>query len=908
MDHKAWPWKKKSIEKTVVVESNNGIYSNGEIEKLVADKIELENSVKGLNDKLISVEAESNKRETETQEAIVGWEKTKAEVASLKKKLEEALNEKHRTDERSSHTDAGLKECMQQLRFVREEQERTMHDALTKASQEYERRLIVVKTELADTGKRLAEAEGENTQLSKAFLAKSKTVEDLNRERGRVEADFNALVSSLESKEKENVSLRYEVRVLEKELELRNEEREFSRRSAEASHKLHLENVKKVAKLEAECQRLRILVRKRLPGPAALSKMRNEVEMLGRRRVNGSPNSPMIDSEKINNLTEQLCLMEEENKTLREALNKKVNELQFSRNMYSRTASRLLEFESHLEESSKGTNIEPSRSSNVSHEVSLVSVSEFDNDDKVSCSDSWASALLSELDNFKNKKQTGSSLVRTPKASEMKLMDDFAEMEKLAMVASTIDIQPGSSPMCSSDSISATGPVENESNENSSEVPKTPTTDYSPQDDLMSKLPQSLRIVVKAIMEHKRIVQRNTDDVLEDIRKALSSVNHSSSSVINHQELVNLSQTKTVTVEDTPNMECDISKSIHRIIEIIEGVSLKDERHVSHGESERLSGYTARVLQWKTTELSSVLQQFLHTCYDLLDQKADMKKFAEELSSVLEWMVNHCFSLQDVSSMREEIKKQFEWDESRSGSEIDIGIISQVLEADKRKTEDASILACKDQSVEDKPDNQKLSSKMVEEDAKEKTASASANELKLDEKQNMRTELEITAASEKLAECQETILNLGKQLKALTNSKETALLSEKLMPDLTDKSINLVGAPQPSQETKTEKRLTSQRSSLLDQMKAEDHDTGESKDQKPQAADKNGKGGNSSVYNETIEALEQILLSDKSKGSETNCFAIVPQKNSGGVKSLWRKLLGRKKKSKSKQLPNLFAT
>ena len=583
---------------------------------------------------------------------LPGWENTKSESASLKKKLEEALNEKHVSDERSAHTDAGLKECMQQLRFVRDEQERRMHDALTKASQEHERRLMVIKTELADTSKNLAEAEGVNTQLSKALLAKNKTVEDLITERERIRADNNALVSSLESKEKENVTLRYEVRVVEKELELRNEEREFSRRTAEASHKLHLENVKKVAKLEQECQRLRVLVRKRLPGPAAMSKMRSEVEMLGRVRVNGgSTNGAMIS-----NLTEQLCLLEEENKTLRDALNKKVNELQFSRSMYSRTASRLLEFE----ESSKGTtNAEPSRSSNVSHEVSLASLSEFESDDKVSCSDSWASALLSEVENVKNKKQRGSSLVRTPKASEMKLMDDFAEMEKLAMVT-----VPGSSPIFSSDSISATGPVENESNEDI-------------KSDSTSKLPQSLHTVLKAIMEHKRVTQRNTDEVLEEIRQALSGV------------------------EGAPETECEISKSIRRIVEVIEGMSLKDERHVSKGESERLSGYTARVLQWKTTELSIVLQRFLQTCYDLIDRKADIKKFAEELSSVVEWMVNHCFSLQDVSSMREEIKKQFEWDESRSGSEVDIGLLGLISEADElKKTDDP----------------------LIEEEAKDKTA------------------------------------------------------------------------------------------------------------------------------------------------------------------------------------------
>ncbi|KAG2272793.1 hypothetical protein Bca52824_067348 [Brassica carinata] len=83
-------------------------------------------------------------------------------------------------------------------------------------------------------------------------------------------------------------------------------------------------------------------------------------------------------------------------------------------------------------------------------------------------------------------------------------------------------------------------------------------------------------------------------------------------------------------------------------------------------------------------------------------RKADMKKFAEELSSVLEWMVNHCFSLQNVSSMREEIKKQFEWDESLSGSDV-------------------SSLACKDQWIKDGPVNHKLPSKVIEEEAKDKT-------------------------------------------------------------------------------------------------------------------------------------------------------------------------------------------
>ncbi|KAL0450369.1 UNVERIFIED_CONTAM: Filament-like plant protein 7 [Sesamum latifolium] len=53
-------------------------------------------------------------------------------------------------------------------------------------------------------------------------------------------------------------------------------------------------------------------------------------------------------------------------------------------------------------------------------------------DDKASCAESWASALLSELEHFKNEKQLGTPSHRNMATSDMNLMDDFAEMEKLA--------------------------------------------------------------------------------------------------------------------------------------------------------------------------------------------------------------------------------------------------------------------------------------------------------------------------------------------------------------------------------------------------------------------------------------------------------------------------------------------
>lgn len=68
---------------------------------------------------------------------------------------------------------------------------------------------------------------------------------------------------------------------------------------------------------------------------------------------------------------------------------------------------------------------------------------------------------------------------------------------------------------------------------------------------------------------------------------------------------------------------------------------------------------------------------------------------------------------------------------------------------------------------------------------------------------------EITAASVKLAECQETILNLGKQLKALASPQEAVLFDK------------VFSSTNPATTAAINKKLT-KRFSLRDQMIAED--------------------------------------------------------------------------------------
>ncbi|KAJ1398044.1 Filament-like plant protein [Sesbania bispinosa] len=125
----------------------------------------------------------------------------------------------------------------------------------------------------------------------------------LSEEKAHAEAEIEHHKSNIESCEREINSLKYELHVISKELEIRNEEKNMSMRSAEAANKQHMEGVKKIAKLEAECQRLRGLVRKKLPGPAALAQMKLEVENLGRdygeTRLRKSPVKPAEGISKI---------------------------------------------------------------------------------------------------------------------------------------------------------------------------------------------------------------------------------------------------------------------------------------------------------------------------------------------------------------------------------------------------------------------------------------------------------------------------------------------------------------------------------------------------------------------------------------------------------------------------------
>ncbi|VFQ62443.1 unnamed protein product [Cuscuta campestris] len=520
MDRKSWPWKKKSSEKAAaekiptasasvesttaatVSNASQGNEENYKKPKYVQISVEsyshltgledqvksyeehvrmFEEEVKELNDKLSAAEDEMTVKDNlvkqhakVAEEAVSGWEKAESEAATLKNHLESVTILKLTAEDRASHLDGALKECMRQIRNLKEEHEQKLHEVVLNRTKQFDKMRLELEAKISNLEQELLRSAADNSALSRSLQERSNMLVKLSEEKSRAEAEIERHKSNIESCEKEINSLKYELHVVAKELEIRNEEKNMCARSAEVANKQHLEGVKKIAKLEAECQRLRSLVRKRLPGPAALAQMKLEVESLGRdyeetrsRKSPGKPpNSPhysptpdysfdnMQKFQKENeHLTERLLGMEEETKLLKEALAKRNSELQASRSSCAKTVSKLQSLEALLQ-ANGNDHRSPSKNMgggsfyhNASINLpSLTSMSEDGNDDTISCSGSWATSVMPELSHIKKDSNNFESPCRSDSASHLELMDDFLEMEKLAYLSNDTNGGVSSSP------------------------------------------------------------------------------------------------------------------------------------------------------------------------------------------------------------------------------------------------------------------------------------------------------------------------------------------------------------------------------------------------------------------------------------------------------------------------------
>ncbi|TVU31180.1 hypothetical protein EJB05_22856 [Eragrostis curvula] len=489
MDRRSWPWKKKSSDKssnTDVLPSSNQAEQGVKVPKFVQisperyanlteseEQVEkLTEKIKVLNDKLDVAQNENNMKDglvkqhaKVAEEAVSGWEQVEAEASALKVQLESVTLSKLAAEERAAHLDGALKESMKQLRIVREESEQKLHDVVLAKTKHWEKIKAELEAKLAEVEQVLVRADSENDSLSRSFEERTHLLMKVGEQKAQAEAQIEVLKNTIQSGEKEINSLKYELHVVSKELDIRNEEKDMSARSADVATKQHLEDAKKISKLESECQRLRGLVRKKLPGPAALAQMKMEVDIWGRDQGDNklrrfpsksyNTQNPMslshdyaVDNfqnmQKENDqLTARLLSMEEENKMLKDALSKCSNELQTSKNLCAKTSSKLRNMElqmlsANLHKSPTNsyidTSFDGSSTQKGSNPPSLTSMSEDGVDDAKSCAGSWPNSLVPEVSHPKKEKRGNCSL--TESSSQMDIMDDFLEMERLACLSS----------------------------------------------------------------------------------------------------------------------------------------------------------------------------------------------------------------------------------------------------------------------------------------------------------------------------------------------------------------------------------------------------------------------------------------------------------------------------------------
>lgn len=156
-------------------------------------------------------------------------------------------------------------------------------------------------------------------------------------------------------------------------------------------------------------------------------------------------------------------------------------------------------------------------------------------------------------------------------------------------------------------------------------------------------------------------------------------------------------------------------------------------------------------------------------------------------------------------------------------------------------------------------------------------------------------------ASSKLAECQETIMNLGKQLKALASSNDIALFDSVLSKTST-------------MANPTHKKNLIKRSSLRSQMLAENNTESEilksSQNEENETARDVQKpplllcDSSNALQDPNIAANapgKNLTLEHNDGSNAAGVLAIVPSKKQGGF-SFLRKLLLRRKKGRGKSL------
>ncbi|KAH0460097.1 hypothetical protein IEQ34_010760 [Dendrobium chrysotoxum] len=625
-----------------------------------------------------------------TEEAISGWETAEAELAALKQQLEASSLKNTVLEDRISHLEEALKECVRKLRQSREEQDRKLQDALLFRTNEWESKKSELEKQLKELHAQL------ETAKTEAFITTDKSIS-----------------LRLESLEKENKSLKTELLVQSEQLRICTFERELSTQTAESASKQHLESIKKVAKLQSECRRL---------------------QAVACRTTSTRYQSPVS--------VEYLA---------------------------------------------------DSQSENIKHPTGMYSDQE--------SLDSWASTLISQLDQLKHEDTVCATDITA--STEIDLMDDFLEMEKLVATPET-------------DYEISTNNLKGESNRdfasvqslgNELEALQLQVTGLGNKVEMMENEKAQLKMDLVEAQNQLEVSCNQlalAGDKLVDMQRKLDFANETKDAAVAeafdlevrrketesrlemaHLEVMKLSEKlellqgkldekalsmeleeKLETLEGTRNeLQSQLNSAYMQAEELREHVTLLEGKV----EEERaLSAVYSTKAEANEAESKKLEIQLMLANSDLENLNKTIAVLELELKEERLTTAKLADSVETAESARKSLESQLELTHSEVGN-----LLNEVRHLQEKVDEERALSV--EYSVKCQVLEEELSRRKKEAELWRITSSNGVVKL--------NKEKELAEAAGKLAECQKTIASLGQQLKSLTNIDEFIFESKKAEKD-----------------------------------------------------------------------------------------------------------------------------
>uniref|UniRef100_A0A0A9H6Z8 Uncharacterized protein n=1 Tax=Arundo donax TaxID=35708 RepID=A0A0A9H6Z8_ARUDO len=384
-------------------------------------------------------------------------------------------------------------------------------------------------------------------------------------------------------------------------------------------------------------------------------------------------------------------------------------------------------------------------------------------------------------------------------ASDMNLLDDFAEIEKLEMESG--DRKPKAPPASSSPKEEDRRSVTLEKSGD-----ELVTTGSIPNGH-----PEKVHDIWNLVVHKHEASGESVDTIFEKIRHALD-----------------LDRIDVHAKREDSDVSYDLSEIEKMVRDLVQKIT-----HMI-GTSAEDNGVRSRPLLHGKYELCGRLEYLVQVCHDLLHGKANLEKFIDEVCLTLKYMVSQYLSNQDLYDTVDSATKNCDGDKSlgtvntQSPQEFQsakpgeaVSIQKEVQEGPVQSTEDQSMVNHQERFDKEltgviiaQDDNIVPGRKSTYCEIESPAAEASVEVWAAQGENQSPAELnpqnphslqnsDILAAADKLAECQETITILSKQLQALKIPTSGPLDSPLCNPQslasiLAEEFANAVGSNSPA--------------------------------------------------------------------------------------------------------------